>query len=185
MVCGMHSEFGDSVVWELDLPQLHQQLSPFFYRFLAYPTMNSLSPDPGSATPSPPPSPRAPSMATPVKPLPTSSMLPSAALGPRLSVLFAPSLSDSAAPSPATHGSFRPSVPSSPDQRPSAPAAPFSASPTSALRPSAAPFTAPCSSRPSRNWGAVLTLPLSPPPPLTAASVARLGAYLDLVSLSP
>ena len=26
MVCGMHTEFGDSAVWDFDIPQLYQQL---------------------------------------------------------------------------------------------------------------------------------------------------------------
>ena len=31
MVYGTHTEFGDLSVWKFDLPQLHQQISLFFY----------------------------------------------------------------------------------------------------------------------------------------------------------
>ena len=33
VVCGTHTEFGYSVVWDFDLPHLHQQLSLLFYMF--------------------------------------------------------------------------------------------------------------------------------------------------------
>ena len=65
MVCGMHAGFGYLAVWDFDLTQLHQQLSLFFYPFLAYPIMAS------PLTSSPPPH-IGLHCALPLRPLPLS-----------------------------------------------------------------------------------------------------------------
>ena len=74
------------------------------------------------------------------------------------------------------------SVPSLPPLHLPDPSASSSASPASALCPSAAPVTASHASLPPRDWGDVLD---PPPPAPPSASVSGLVSYLALVSLPP
>ena len=137
---------------------------------------------PVSSPPSPPPEPFDTPTATPIKHSPTSALHHSVAPAPRSSALFAPTLSDLAASSPAAYGSSLPSAPSSPAPHPPAPSASSSASPASDLRTYTAPTTAPRDSRPPRDWGDVLD---PPPPAPPSASVYGLVSSLDLVYIPP
>ena len=130
-----------------------------FLCFLAYPTMEFGDPLPGSANLLPPPEPRAPALAAPIKRFPMSTQRPSATPAPRSSDSLAPTLPASSAYLPAVRGSIRPPAPSSPAPRLNSTSTYLYDLPASALHSSVAPETD------TYDWGAVLDPP--PPAPLS------------------